>query len=190
MAEEEKVEVVEVEQQEGFTPINSKEELETLLTKAKEEWTNESQKTIANERKRYEEKTKKLEKEIELSKLSEADRLKQVEADAKKQQEEELNSLKNEIETLKLEKRNNEIKSKLLENKLPQRYLNDVRLLHTENVDETIKVLKKEYDIEKADILKTNIRDTAPNISNTTSKSSEETTLERMLSYTSAKHGH
>lgn len=150
-----------------FTPINSKEELDAYLNQAKEQLKAEYDKSIANERKRYEEKTKKLERDIQLSKMTEEERVKQVEADAKKQQEEELNALKEELNSLKLEKRTSEIKSKLLEQKLPMRYMNDNRLTNSQDLDKTIKEFKKEYDLEVSEIRKSGIKDTSPRIPTT-----------------------
>ena len=163
--ENETLNVGETQENGGFTPINSQEELDTYLNQVREQMKNEYSKSIANERKRYEEKTKKLERDIELSKLTEDERVKQIEADARKQQEDELNALKDEINSLKLEKRNSEIKSKLLEQKLPNRYMNDVRLTNSQDIDKTIKELKKEYDLEISEIMKSNIKDTSPSMS-------------------------
>lgn len=163
--ENETLNVGEPQENGGFTPINSQEELDTYLNQVREQMKNEYSKSIANERKRYEEKTKKLERDIELSKLTEDERVKQIEADARKQQEDELNALKDEINSLKLEKRNSEIKSKLLEQKLPNRYMNDVRLTNSQDIDKTIKELKKEYDLEISEIMKSNIKDTSPSMS-------------------------
>lgn len=150
-----------------FTPINSKEELDAYLNQAKEQLKAEYDKSIANERKRYEEKTKKLERDIQLSKMSEEERVKQVEADAKKQQEDELNALKDELNSLKQEKRTSEIKSKLLEQKLPMRYMNDNRLTNSQDLDKTIKEFKKEYDLEVSEIRKSGIKDTSPRVPTT-----------------------
>lgn len=163
--ENETLNVGEPQENGGFTPINSQEELDTYLNQVREQMKNEYSKSIASERKRYEEKTKKLERDIELSKLTEDERVKQIEADARKQQEDELNALKDEINSLKLEKRNSEIKSKLLEQKLPNRYMNDVRLTNSQDIDKTIKELKKEYDLEISEIMKSNIKDTSPSMS-------------------------
>ena len=163
--ENETLNVGEPQENGGFTPINSQEELDSYLNQVREQMKNEYSKSIANERKRYEEKTKKLERDIELSKLTEDERVKQIEADARKQQEDELNALKDEINSLKLEKRNSEIKSKLLEQKLPNRYMNDVRLTNSQDIDKTIKELKKEYDLEISEIMKSNIKDTSPSMS-------------------------
>ena len=165
--ENETLNVGETQENGGFTPINSQEELDTYLNQVREQMKNEYSKSIASERKRYEEKTKKLERDIELSKLTEDERVKQIEADARKQQEDELNALKDEINSLKLEKRNSEIKSKLLEQKLPNRYMNDVRLTNSQDIDKTIKELKKEYDLEISEIMKSNIKDTSPSMSTT-----------------------
>ena len=99
--ENETLNVGETQENGGFTPINSQEELDTYLNQVREQMKNEYSKSIANERKRYEEKTKKLERDIELSKLTEDERVKQIEADARKQQEDELNALKDEINSLK-----------------------------------------------------------------------------------------
>ena len=176
--------VGQLEESNKFTPINSQEELDAYLNQAKEQLKAEYSKSIANERKRYEEKTKKLEREMELSKMSEEERVKQVELDARKQQEEELNALKEEISSLKTEKRNSEIKSKLLEQKLPNRYLNDVRLINSTNIDQTIKEFKKEYDLEVSEIRKSGIKDTSPKVPNTQTKSAEDASLEKLMSYT------
>ena len=167
-----------------FTPINSREELEAYLNEAREQLKAEYSKSIANERKRYEEKTKKLEREMELSKMTEEERVKQVEADARKQQEDEVNALRSELESLKQEKRTSEIKSKLLEQKLPNRYLNDTRLVNSTDIDKTLKELKKEYDAEVGEILKSNVRDTSPRVPSTSTQTAESAELERLLSYT------
>ena len=169
-----------------FTPINSREELEEYLNEAREQMKAEFGKSLANERKRYEEKTKKLEREMELSKMTEEERVKQVEADAKKQQEDEVNALRSELETLKQEKRTSEIKSKLLEQKLPNRYLNDTRLVNSTDIDKTLKELKKEYDAEVGEILKNGVKDTSPRVPSTPTKTTDSSELERLLSYTRA----
>lgn len=169
-----------------FTPINSREELDAYLNQAKEQLKAEYSKSIANERKRYEEKTKKLERDLELSKMTEEERVKQVEIDAKKQQEDEINALRSELENLKQEKRTSEIKGKLLEQKLPNRYLNDTRLVNSTDIDKTIKELKKEYDAEVGEILKMGIKDTSPRVPATQTKASDSQELERLLSYTRA----
>lgn len=171
-----------------FTPIKSREELETYLNEVKEQMKAEYSKSIANERKRYEEKTKKLERDIELSKMTEEERVKQVEADARKQQEDELNALKSELDNLRLEKRNSEIKSKLLEQKLPNRYMYDVRLTTSQDIDNTIKEFKKEYDLEVSDIKKSNIKDTSPSMStnNPSEKKDNGSTVDDLWALTKA----
>ena len=171
-----------------FTPIKSREELETYLNEVKEQMKAEYSKSIANERKRYEEKTKKLERDIELSKMTEEERVKQVEADARKQQEDELNTLKSELDNLRLEKRNSEIKSKLLEQKLPNRYMYDVRLTTSQDIDKTIKEFKKEYELEVSDIKKSNIKDTSPSMStnNPSEKKTNGSTVDDLWALTKA----
>lgn len=186
--ENETLNVGETQENGGFTPINSQEELDTYLNQVREQMKNEYSKSIASERKRYEEKTKKLERDIELSKLTEDERVKQIEADARKQQEDELNALKDEINSLKLEKRNSEIKSKLLEQKLPNRYMYDVRLTTSQDIDKTIKEFKKEYELEVSDIKKSNIKDTSPSMStnNPSEKKDNGSTVDDLWALTKA----
>lgn len=152
-----------------FTPISSQEELDKLvqerLNEQKEVLKKEMESTIARERKRYEDKYK---KDVEYAKLTAEEREKAIAEDVRKQELEEKELLKKQVEELTLRERNSLINSKLLENNLPKRYLHDVRLSKSTDIDSTIKELYEEYQAEKSDILKNNIHTTSPSNTNYT----------------------
>lgn len=179
MEEKENEVVVEETTNNEFKAINSKEELDEYLNQAREQWKKENEKTIANIRQR---ERARYDKELQLAKASDEERAKIIEENTKKEREDEFNSMKEELEALRKDKRDSEIKLKLTENKLPSRYLNDIRLVNSTDVDKTIKELVKEYDIEKASILKTNIKDTSPQVSTTNTK--EKSNIDDLWQYT------
>lgn len=111
------------------------------LAKAKEEAESKFNNAMAKAR---------VEKEKEIAKIRE-DATLTAEEKAKKEKEEELALTKEENARLKSEIKNKTINEKLVENKLPAFFKNDVRLINAtdDELDATIKIITKEFEETK-----------------------------------------
>lgn len=137
------------------------------LAKAKEEAESKFNNAMAKAR---------VEKEKEIAKIRE-DATLTAEEKAKKEKEEELALTKEENARLKSEIKNKTINEKLVENKLPAFFKNDVRLINAtdDELDATIKIITKEFEETKV----VNQHGTTPP-KGTSGKNTLESELERL----------